>query len=58
VPSEWGYVAVSFILVWAALVIYALLLARRVTQAQQVEESLRDAAGGEDTAVCDVQPAP
>jgi hypothetical protein len=58
VPSEWGYVAASFILVWGALVVYALVLARRVTQAQRVEESLRDAAGGEDTAVCDVQPAP
>jgi hypothetical protein len=58
VPHEWGYVAVSFILVWGALVMYALLLARRVTQAHLVEESLRNAAGGEDTPVCDVQPAP
>jgi hypothetical protein len=56
--SEWSYVAAAFTLVWASLVIYALVLARRVTQAQRVEESLRDAAGGEDTTVCDVQPVP
>lgn len=56
--SEWGYVAASFTLVWAALVIYALVLARRVTQTQRVDERLRQAVEGEDTAACDVQPAP
>ena len=56
--SEWGYVAASFILVWAALAGYAIVLARRVTQAQRVQESLRDAVEGEDTPACDVQPAP
>ncbi len=56
--SEWGYVAASFTLVWAALVIYALILARRVSQARQVDQQLRETVEGEDTAACDVQPAP
>lgn len=56
--SEWAYVAASFTLVWAALVIYALALARRVTQAHRVDERLQEALQGEDTATCDIQPAP
>jgi hypothetical protein len=56
--SEWGYVAVSFTVVWGALAVYALVLARRVTQAERVDESLRQAAQPEDTALCDGQHAP
>lgn len=56
--SEWGYVAVAFTVVWAALAVYALVLARRVTQAERVDESLRQAAQPEDTALCDGQRAP
>ncbi len=40
-PS-WAYVAIAFIVVWGALAVYALVLARRVTQAERVAQSLRD----------------
>lgn len=58
--SEWGYVAFAYVLVFGVLAGYTLLLARRVTQAQEVEEALREDAGrdeGEDV-VCDGHPVP
>jgi hypothetical protein len=56
--SEWGYVAAAFTLVWASLAVYAIALARRVNQAERVDESLREAVEAEDATACDVQPAP
>lgn len=62
--SNWGYVAIAYTVVWGALAIYALALARRVTQARRVARSLREAtqasghAEEQDGAVCDAPPAP
>ena len=62
--SSWVYVAIAFTAVWGALALYALLLARRVTQAREIAENLRRAAEGspplpeQDATVCDAPPAP
>jgi hypothetical protein len=61
--SDWTYVALAFTVVWGALAVYALVLARRVTQARIVAEKLREARQAElpqdrDSAVCDAPPAP
>ena len=40
-PS-WAYVAIAYTVVWGALAGYALVLARRVTQAQDVADTLSD----------------
>ena len=62
--SDWAYVALAFTVVWGALAIYALVLARRVTQARIVADKLREAPQAEmppqdrDSAVCDAPPAP
>jgi hypothetical protein len=61
--SEWAYVAIAYTVVWGALAAYALVMARRVTQARKVERQLRDGMGKGDvmeeqnSAVCDVPPA-
>lgn len=39
--SNWGYVAIAYTVVWGSLAIYALLLARRVSQARKVAQQLR-----------------
>jgi hypothetical protein len=41
--SNWGYVAIAFLAVWGSLALYALTLARRVTQARRVAAGMRDA---------------
>jgi CcmD family protein len=57
--SNWSYVAIAYTAVWGALAVYALALARRVTQARRVAESLRNASQNDATAsdtqatVCD-----
>lgn len=69
--SDWAYLVIAYTVVWGALALYALLLARRVTTATALARALRDAAeeeggsvtqerssGGEDGAVCDAPPAP
>jgi hypothetical protein len=62
--SDWVYVAIAFTAVWGALAFYALLLARRVTQAREVADNLRRAAEGtppvteQDGTACDAPPAP
>lgn len=62
--SNWGYVAIAYTVGWGSLAVYALVLARRVTQARRIARSLHDAvdAGAEpriqDSAVCDAPPAP
>lgn len=62
--SNWAYVAIAYTVVWGSLAVYALLLARRVTQAREVDRVLRDSARAEtegerqDDALCDVPPAP
>ena len=59
--SDWAYVALAFTIVWGALAVYALLLARRVSQARSLAEKLRQ---GEllpdegDNVACDAPPAP
>lgn len=60
--SEWTYVAAAFTIVWGSLAIYAIILARRVSQAQQVARALREGldrqspALDQDVAACDVPP--
>lgn len=49
--SEWAYVAAAYTIVWGALAVYALVLARRVTQARNVAAAL--GAGQHDEAECD-----
>lgn len=62
--SDWGYVAVAFTIVWGSLAIYAILLARRVTQARELARSIRENLDrqsrtlDQDSAACDVPPAP
>jgi hypothetical protein len=62
--SNWSYVAIAYIAVWGGVALYALALARRVTQARRVSEALRAAIeeGKEPTdqeaAVCDTPPVP
>lgn len=61
--SDWSYVAIAYTVVWGSLAVYALVLARRVTQARQVARRLRDAAPDDtsepegETLSCDVPPA-
>ena len=61
--SDWAYVAIAYTVVWGSLAVYAIVMARRVTQAERVERSLRDAVETEqspeqDTVLCDTPPAP
>ena len=62
--SSWGYVAIAYTVGWGGLAAYAVLLARRVAQGQDVERKLRKASqedpevGEGDGAVCDAPPAP
>jgi hypothetical protein len=44
--SSWTYVAIAYTVVWGALAVYALLLARRVAQAKEVERRLEDTDSG------------
>ena len=62
--SNWSYVAIAYIAVWGGLALYAVALARRVTQAGRVSDALRDALEhGEEppdreATVCDTPPVP
>lgn len=71
--SDWAYVAIAYTVIWGALAFYALVLARRVSQAAEVSRRLRqapkadlesdtrraaDETGEGDTVVCDAPPAP
>lgn len=62
--SDWFYVAIAYTIVWGALAVYALILARRVAQTRAAARQLRDSlsdAGREDeqeSSVCDAPPAP
>lgn len=47
--SSWGYVALAYVVVWGAVAGYALVLARRITQAQRVADSLRDPSDSTET---------
>ncbi|MDQ2741912.1 MAG: hypothetical protein M3Z66_06395 [Chloroflexota bacterium] len=44
--SNWAYVAIAYTVVWGALAVYALVLARRVTQARRVSHGLGDTLAG------------
>jgi hypothetical protein len=62
--SDWGYVAVAYILVGGGLVSYAALLTYRVSQARRLAQSLarreqprEPQTVGEDSALCDAPPA-
>ena len=39
--SDWAYVAIAYTVVWGSLAVYALVLARRVSQARRVERELQ-----------------
>lgn len=62
--SNWAFVAIAYTLVWGSLALYALLLARRVTQARAVTQALQRSVENEwkaveqDGAACDTPPAP
>lgn len=62
--SNWSYVAIAYGVVWGALALYALLLARRVAQARTMADRLHETVqedrrpGEEDSPVCDAPPAP
>lgn len=62
--SDWTYVGVAFTIVWGSLAVYAIVLARRVSQARTVARSLRESLDSrnrqleQDHAVCDAPPAP
>jgi CcmD family protein len=38
--SEWAYVTAAYTIVWGALAVYAVVLARRVAQARDVARAL------------------
>ncbi len=44
--SNWAFVAIAYTIVWGALAVYALVLARRVTQARRVSRGMEDALDG------------
>lgn len=48
--SNWAYVAIAYTVVWGALAVYALVLARRVTQARRVSRGLGDTLAGKTVA--------
>lgn len=57
--SEWAYVAIAYTVAWGGLAVYALALARRVTQARKVDAALKGAAETEQGEVaCDDPSAP
>lgn len=60
--SNWAFVAIAYTLVWGSLALYAVLLARRVSQARQVMESLQQTGQHQvaerDGTVCDTPPVP
>ena len=47
--SSWAYVALAYTVVWGALAVYALVLARRVRQAQRVADTLHDSRDSTET---------
>jgi hypothetical protein len=53
---DWAYIAMAYTVVWGALAGYALLLARRVTQAEMVDQRLQE-PGPERDGACEVPPA-
>jgi hypothetical protein len=62
--SDWGYVAIAYILIGGALIIYTALLAYRVSEARRLAQSLarrerpqESQSVGEDSALCDAPPA-
>lgn len=44
--SDWAYVAIAYTVIWGALALYALVLARRVSQAREVSSRLRESLQG------------
>lgn len=61
--SNWAYVAIAYTVVWGALAVYALVLARRVTQARRVSRGLGNSPAGsiqadqQDSALCETPDA-
>jgi CcmD family protein len=62
--SNWAYVTIAYLAVWGGLAVYAVILARRVTQAKEVADALRDAleqspeTPDQESAACDTPPVP
>lgn len=60
--SDWTYVAAAFTIVWGSIAIYAIVLARRVSQARAVARTLREgldrqsSALDQDAAACETPP--
>lgn len=48
--SNWVYVAIAYLVVWSALAAYAIILARRVTQTQDVVDTLHGVPGADTSA--------
>ena len=61
--SNWAYVAIAYTVVWGALAVYALVLARRVTQARRVSRGLENSPAGsiqtdqQDSTLCETPDA-
>jgi hypothetical protein len=60
--SDWTYVAAAFTIVWGSIAIYAIVLARRVSQARAVARALREGLDrqnrtlDQDAAACETPP--
>ena len=48
--SNWVYVAIAYLVVWSAIAAYAVILARRVTQTQDVVDALQGVPGADTSA--------
>jgi Flp pilus assembly protein protease CpaA len=62
--SDWWYIAIAYTAVWGGLAVYAIFMARRVTQARIVAQRLREMSEVEtemrlpEGATCDTPPVP
>ncbi|MDQ2741842.1 MAG: hypothetical protein M3Z66_06045 [Chloroflexota bacterium] len=62
--SDWAFVAAAWTIVWGSLAMYAVVLARRVTQAREIARHLRreldrsERKAEGDSVLCDTPPAP
>jgi hypothetical protein len=59
--SDWAYVTVAYTVVWGSLAVYAVVLARRISRADELATRLRDAIKGEapsgqDSSLCEAPP--
>lgn len=61
--SDWAYVTIAYVVGWGSLAAYAVILARRVSQARRVARSLGEVSTPventieQDSAICDAHGA-